>query len=493
MAKPLKAAQAKPKSTKGKITFSIDKFKDFPDWYDNALRLGDIVDVRYPLKGMMIWRPYGFKALKLMLSIIEGLLDKSGHEEVYFPMLIPESIFGKERDFLKGFSGEAFVVTKAGTENLTENLYIRPTSETVIYESVKPWIRSATDLPLKLYQTVNIFRHETKQTRPLLRIREIVKFKEAHTFHTTAEDADRQIKEGVEIYERFFDKLLIPYIVVKTPSWDTFAGALYNYDIVSVMPDGKAIELGSVINLGDKFAKAFDIKYLKADGTHAYVHQTCYGISERELGALIAIHGDNNGLILPPHVAPIQVVIVLIAHSEQRDEILKKGKEIEKSLTKAGFRVAIDDRNESIGERFYELEAKGIPMRIELGPKEVKSGKAIIFRRDTREKFEVDSSELVPNLMQLVDKINETMMDKARRNVFDRILHFETVSQLKEKYKERLGMVGLPWCGDEECGRKLEGEIGIPTIGYVSDKKLKPTCASCSKGSVAEMFFGRTY
>lgn len=485
--------QPNQEKSKGKVTFSIDKSKDFPDWYDRALSLGDIVDVRYPVKGMMIWRPYGFKALKLMLGIMEKLLDDTGHEEAYFPMLIPESIFGKEKDFLKGFRGEAFVVTKAGDSELSERLYIRPTSETVIYESIKPWIRSAADLPLKLYQTVNIFRYETKQTRPLLRLREIVKFKEAHTFHATEESADEQVSEGVEIYEKFFDALLIPYKVLKTPSWDTFAGALYNYDLVSVMPDGKAIELGSVINLGDKFAKAYGITYMASDGASKYVFQTCYGISERSLGVVIAVHGDNNGVAMPPIIAPIQVIIVLIAPKEGSAAVTKKGEDIKMALTKAGLRAAIDARNKSIGDRFYELEAMGIPMRIEIGPKEVELRKAIIFRRDTREKFEVNEEYVVDNIVRLGAKINETMYARARCKFEEQIMHFNTAKEVKEKYKERIGIVGLPWCGDEKCGRKLEGGIGIPTIGFDVKAKPKAKCAECGKASSTELFFGRTY
>ncbi|MDE1869829.1 MAG: proline--tRNA ligase [Candidatus Micrarchaeota archaeon] len=481
----------KKQSENSKVTFNIDKVKDFPDWYDKALSVGEIVDTRYPLKGMIIWRPYGFKSLKLMLNIIENLLDLHGHEETYFPMLIPASIFGKERDFLKGFSGEAFVVTKAGTEKLGEELYIRPTSETVIYDSVKLWIRSTSDLPLKIYQTVNTFRHETKTTRPLLRVREIVKFKEAHTFHPTASDAEEQIKEGIKIYREFFDTLLVPYKVLRTPSWDTFAGAMYNYDFMSVMPDGKAIELGSVINLGDKFAKAFDIKYLKADGSNDYVHQTCYGISERELGALISIHGDNNGLILPPSVAPVQVVIVPILKDSAK-EVNARAKQIEKELVQLGLRVKIDSRDKTMGEKFYELEAKGIPLRIEIGPKEIKEGKMVVFRRDTREKINLGDADF-HKITKLMADIGKNLRQRALDYLDERVLHFSNVKELQEKYTERIGMVGLPWCGDEKCGRSLEEKIGIPTIGYDTETKIHQVCASCGKSATTEMFFGKTY
>jgi prolyl-tRNA synthetase len=481
-------------SSSAKVTFSIDKTKNFPDWYDRALNIGDMVDARYPVKGMYIWRPYGFKALRRMMGIMHEIMERTGHEEVYFPMLIPASIFGKERDFLKGFKGEAFVVTRAGTETLGEELFVRPTSETGMYESIKPWVRSISDLPLKIYQVVNIFRHETKQTRPMLRLREVVQFKEAHTFHATAEEADAQVQEGVAAYKEFFDRLLLPYLVVETPSWDTFAGAVYNMDLMSVMPDGKAIELGSVINLGDKFARAFGITYQANDNKQAYVHQTCYGISERELGVMLAIHGDNNGLIIPPEIAPIQVVVIPIFH-KGKEETMKKGAEkVKQILVEQGFRTAMDIRDRGVGDKYYEWEARGVPVRIELGPKELESGKLILFRRDTRKKETVDAAKAPKRINELLVDITDTLRARAQEYFKGRVFHFKSVSDLKKNYKEREGMIGLPWCGDEKCGRKLEEDIGIPTVGFVHDKHLSEPCASCGKTKdMVEMFFGRTY
>ncbi len=481
-------------SASKKITFGVDKVKEFPEWYDRAIEVGDIVDARYSVKGMYIWRPYGFRALRSMMEIMQEIMDRTGHDEVYFPMLIPESIFGKERDFLKGFKGEAFVVTKAGNDDLTESLYIRPTSETGIYENVRPWIRSVSDLPLRLYQIVNIFRYETKQTRPLLRLREVVKFKEAHTFHATAEDADAQIQVGVDAYKEFFDKLLIPNVVVKTPSWDIFAGAVYNMDLMSVMPDGKAIELASVINLGTKFAKVYNLTYQSNDNKQEYVHQTCYGISERGLGVLLAIHGDNRGLIMPPVIAPIHVVVIPIFKKGKEEEITLRAIEAKKMIEKRGFRVTLDTRDRGVGDKFYEWEAKGIPVRVEIGPKEIENGELVLFRRDTLKKETVKNADAQARITALMDEITETLRTRAQEYFKGRVIHFDTAEEVKKKYTERLGLVGLPWCGDEKCGRKLEEVIGIPTIGFVPEKHLNKECASCGKtDNVVEMFFGRTY
>lgn len=477
-----------------KITFSKDRVKEFPEWYDRALEVGDMIDARYPVKGMYIWRPYGFKALKAMMAIMQEIMDRTGHEEVYFPMLIPKSVFSKERDFLKGFSGEAFVVTKAGTSDLTEELYIRPTSETGMYESIRPWIRSISDLPLRIYQIVNIFRYETKQTRPMLRLREVVKFKEAHTFHATAEEADEQIKIGVAAYKEFFDRLLLPYIAVRTPSWDTFAGAIYNIDIMSVMPDGKAIELGSVINLGTKFAKAYELTYQTNENTRDYVYQTCYGISERELGVVLAVHGDNKGLIIPPVIAPIHIVIIPILKKGSENIVIDKAGQVKSMLENRGFRVIIDASDKGAGDKFYDWEAKGVPVRIEIGPKDIENDELVLFRRDTLNKEKQKISATPDRVIALMGEITEIMKSRAKDYFDERVLHFKTIDEVKEKYTERIGLVGLPWCGDESCGRKIEERIDIPTIGYLPDKHLDLECASCGKKEkVVEMFFGRTY
>ncbi|MGI0133515.1 MAG: aminoacyl--tRNA ligase-related protein, partial [Candidatus Micrarchaeaceae archaeon] len=376
---------------------------------------------------------------------------------------------------------------------LTERLYIRPTSETGMYDTVKLWIKSEADLPLKLYQTVNVFRHETKQTRPLMRVREIVKFKEAHTFHATKDDAAKQVDEAINVYKQFFDTMLLPYKVLRTPSWDTFPGAEYNYDFMSVIPDGKGIELASVINLGNKFSVAFGIQYQNSENAYSYVYQTCYGISERSLGTIMAIHGDNNGLVLPPVVAPIQAIIVPIYYAGKEEPVNKACIEIKERFEKHGIRTSIDTRQNTAGEKFYEWEAKGVPIRIEVGPKDVENKSAVMVRRDTREKKPVKATDIADEVKSTLEDISANMKERADAYLKERILHFNTIGEVKSEYKERLGLVGLPWCGDEKCGRSIEEKIGIPTIGYDEHKGAKDKCASCGNAGKTEMFFGRTY
>ena len=486
----------KEPSEKGttKVTFDIDKSGDFPEWYEEIVKVAGIVDNRYPVKGMIVWKPYGYKALKLMLRIMETLLDKYGHQEAYFPMLIPESIFKKESDFLEGFGGDSYIVTQVGNTKLTEKLYIRPTSETVMYEMFKLWIRSKSDLPLKLYQTVNIFRYETKQSKAILRVREIVKFKEAHTCHATMEGADRQIEEGIQIYREFFDSLLIPYIVLRTPKWDTFAGAEYNYDLLTVMPDGKAIELGSIINLGNKYAEVFDIKYEKEDGSYEHVYQTCYGISERALAVAFSIHGDTRGAIFPPCIAPVQVVIVPIIFKGKEASTLEKCVDVKKRLEERGFRVKIDDSARGPGDKFYHWETKGVPIRVEIGPRDLEKNRVVVARRDTFKKTRVEDEKMVEVIGKTNEMIDEELRCRAEKYLAARIVYFKGLDDFKKDYSERVGIIALPWCGDDACGVELEKAVDIPALGYVPDEPIDEKCPMCgSTDNVRWLYFGRTY
>lgn len=479
--------------TPTKITMNINKLENFIEWYEEVLKVAEIIDNRYPVKGMIVWKPYGYKALKLMLRIMEDILDKYNHEEANFPMLIPESIFKKESDFLEGFRGESYVVTQAGNTELTEKMYLRPTSETVMYEMFKLWIRSKSDLPLKLYQTVNIFRYETKMTKAILRVREIIKFKEAHTCHLTMEDADKQIVEGIQIYKEFFDSMLLPYIILRTPKWDTFAGAEYNYDFISVMPDGKGVELGSVINLGNRFAKAFDIKYQKDDDSYEYVYQTCYGVSERALAVAFSIHGDDKGAIFPSSIAPIQIIIIPIIFKGKENIIIEKCNEIKKILEENGFRVKIDDRDKNPGDKYYYWEAKGVPLRIEIGPRDIKKKQVMIVRRDTFQKISKDEGSLIKSITEIFKQINENLKERANKYLFERVFYFKNIEEFRDN-KTKNGIVTLPWCGNKDCGIELENLIDMPSLGYIPNEYIKENCLICGKKEdVRWLYFGRTY
>ena len=471
----------------------INKVANFSEWYDNVVEAADIIDKRYPVKGMLVWKPYGFKALKLTMRILEDLLDEYGHEEAYFPMLVPEEVFGLEKDFLEGFSGETFVVERTISRNLQRKFLLRPTSETVMYYMFRYWIKSYRDLPLKLYQTVNVFRYETEHTRPILRVREIIRFNESHTAHATPEDAERQIKEAIEVYSKFFDALDLAYIILRTPKWDTFAGAEYNYDFFTLMPDRRAIELGSVINLGQKFAKAFEIAFQKEDGTHEYAYQTCYGVSERVVGVLMSVHGDDRGIIFPPNVAPIQIIIIPIVYKGTEDIVLKKVERVFKQLKDKKFRVKVDYSEKSPGEKFYYWEMKGVPIRIEIGPRDVEKGVVILVRRDTLEKITVKDEEIEDKIRELFREIKRELSSRSEKWLNENIFSAEKLEDAVKIYNEKKGIVKVPWCGDDECGQKIEEETGLEALGFDPEEKIDGICSLCGRPAKHYMYLGKKY
>jgi prolyl-tRNA synthetase len=474
-------------------SIGISKYENFSDWYHEVIREADIADIRYPVKGMIVWRPYGLKALRLTQKILVELLEKTGHEEAYFPALIPETIFSREKDFLAGFSGESFVVEGTGTKRFNERLYLRPTSETVMYYMWSMWIKGRKDLPLKMYQVVNVFRYETKMTHPLLRVREIMGFIEAHTAHATREEADQQIAEGIKIYKNFFDRLQLSYFIVKTPPWDTFAGAEYNYDFITVMPDGKGLELGSVINLGQKFAKAFDIKFMDTDGSVKYIYQTCYGVSERVLGAIIGVHGDEKGLFFPPEVAPIQVVIVPIARREESD-IVEYAEKVEKILEEKGIRAFLDkDPEHTPGWKYYYWEMKGVPTRLEIGRRELEAGTVTIARRDGAPKITVKVDALLEALVATWNNINSALRARA-------LDHLKRLTLFADKCEpvEFKGLIIAPWDGSREEAELLEKNFGKSVLGEIAESPIplpQPSQYTTCSGKKAEKYalLGTTY
>lgn len=441
----------------------LNKFENFMEWFHTVLKEADVIDVRYPVKGMYVWKPYGLKALRHIQRILVELLEETGHEEAYFPSMIPESIFSLEKDFLEGFGGETFVVEGTVTKKFEERLFVRPTSETVMYYMWNMWIKGRKHLPLKMYQVVNVFRYETKMTHPILRVREIMSFIEAHTAHASMEEAENQITEALSIYKKFFDALLLPYFIVKTPPWDTFAGAEYNYDFITVMPDGKGLELGSVINLGQRFAKAFNIQYTDTDGSTKYVYQTCYGVSERVLGAVIGIHGDEIGLFFPPRVAPIQVVIVPVMKRDEQD-VLSYANKVAELLKSSGIRVKVDDDLEhSPGWKYHYWEMKGVPTRIEVGRRELDTHTATIARRDGGVKQTVPLDQLITALRGVWEEINDYLRKRALeqfRNLTKPIWEIEDSSSFR-------GLLIVPWDGSKECAEKIEAEVGKNLLGEI--------------------------
>ena len=470
-----------------------EKEIDFSRWFDELLFKAEILDDRYPVKGMYVWLPYGYSIMENIMNIMERLMRETGHKRVYFPSIVPESVLSREFNFIKGFQNTIYWITRVGLTDLNERLALRPTSEAIMYEILSRWIKSYADLPLRIYQVVPVYRYETKATRPMLRVREIAFFKEGHTFHATFEEAEEQIKLGVEIYKRFYDELLIPYIVVKTPPWDTFPGAHYNYDLITVMPDGKALELGSVINFGDLFAKTYNLQYVDRDGSKKYVNTTSFGISERSFAAVIGILGDNKGLRLPPKISPIKVVIVPIPAKEHEREIEEYAREVYRVVS-SSFSSVLDDReDEKPGYKFYKWEIKGIPVRVEVGEKELKDRTVTLFRRDTGDRVMVRFEEVNARIEELLRDIEENLRREALEYFRSKIAYTEDKKAIKELLEKKI--VSFPWCGKKECALDVEEAAGYSLLGY-EENKLEgenKKCISCGEKAVHLAWVGRSY
>ncbi len=461
--------------------------QNFSEWFHEVIQQAEIMDIRYPVKGLYVWRPFGFKLRQLVYSKLRELLDRD-HEEVYFPTLIPETELGKEGEHIKGFEDEVFWVTHGGLEPLDVKLALRPTSETAMYPIFKLWIRSHADLPLKVYQIVNTFRYETKHTRPLIRLREITSFKEAHTAHRNYEEAEQQVREAVKLYKEFYDFLAIPYLVFRRPDWDKFPGADYTIAFDTIMPDGRTLQIGTVHHLADNFAKTFDIKYETPNGDHAYVHQTCYGISERCIAALISVHGDDLGLVLPFEVAPIQIVVIPILYKGKEENVIELSKNLFEKLKGFGYRVVLDDSDERPGAKYYKWELKGVPIRFEVGPKEAESGKVVVSFRDEKRKFEMSFEEVTKEKIEEWAKdMKERLKNKAFENAKSKIKFFDSLEELAD-WIDRRGVGLIYLCNSTECGEEVEEKSKGSVLGrleeipeWLGEFEPKGVCIVCGE------------
>ncbi|MCX6667154.1 MAG: proline--tRNA ligase [Euryarchaeota archaeon] len=465
------------------------KTDDFNEWYNEIVELADLCDKRYPIKGMNVWRPYGWKLMSHVDQLIREEMEKTAHQEVYFPLLIPESLFKKEEEHIEGFGSEVYWVTHAGTNELEERWLLRPTSETAMYPIFSLWIRSHADLPLKVFQIVNTFRYETKQTRAFIRVREI-HFFEAHTCHADFEDAERQMAEDKVIVDRFFKKLCLPYILNKRPDWDKFAGAFYTISMDVLMPSGRTLQLGSIHQYKDNFSKPYEISYETEDGKHNYCHQTTYGMSERILGALVGIHGDNKGLVIPPMVAPIQVVIIPIVFKGKEKTVMDACDTLCKKLKDKNIKVHVDKRDITPGNKYYDWELKGVPLRVEIGPRDVEKKEIVLVRRDTEQKRSVPQDTAVKTIEDEFDAISKKLYNNAKKLLDENMHRVHTVEEAKDKK----GIVELPWCRKKECALEIENVLEGNTLGEPIDNvECKYPCPVCGKPAETWMRFAKTY
>ncbi len=461
--------------------------KDFPQWYTDVVIKTGLVDYG-PVKGTMVIRPYGYAIWENIQKELDARFKATGHKNAYFPLLIPMSFFTKEAEHVEGFAPEVAVVTHAGGEELAEPLAIRPTSETIFGSMYSKWIQSYRDLPVLINQWANVMRWE-KTTRPFLRTSEFL-WQEGHTAHATEEEAVEETMKMLGVYKEFAENCLaIPVITGKKTEKEKFAGAVATYGMEAMMKDGKSLQAGTSHYLGQNFAKAFDIKYLDKDGVQKLVYTSSWGVSTRLIGALIMAHGDERGLMLPPVVAPYQAVIVPIA--AKKAGVLEKCREVKEQLEKAGVRVILDEADNSPGWKFNEWEMKGVPLRIELGPRDIEAGNVMIFRRDTLEKSEYKLDGVVMTVQELLNIIQKDMLEAARVRRDDRIIYADDMAGILDGV-EKGNFVKAGWCGCRECEDKIKAETAATARVY-AEGETSEKCAVCGKKAEHTVVFARAY
>ncbi len=463
---------------------------DFAQWYTDVVKKADLVDYS-SVKGCMIIRPYGYAIWENIQKILDTEFKRTGHENVYMPMFIPESLLQKEKDQVEGFAPEVAWVTHGGSNELEERLCVRPTSETLFCEHYAKIIQSHRDLPKLYNQWCSVVRWE-KTTRPFLRTREFL-WQEGHTVHATAEEAIEETERMLNVYADTCEKALCMPVIrgVKTES-DKFAGAVSTYCIEALMHDGKALQAATSHYFGDGFARAFDMTYTDKENKLQYVHQTSWGSTTRLIGAIIMSHGDNNGLVLPPAVAPIQVVILPIA--QHKEGVLDKAYELKDRLSNA-FRVKVDDSSNSAGWKFAEYEMKGVPLRLEIGPKDIENNQCVLVRRDNREKIFVSLDNLEQGIQEALDAYAQAIYDKALENVKKRTYtctDLDEISKMLEANGD--GFVKAMWCGEEECEDKVKELTGVGSrcIPF-NQEEISDKCICCGKPAKHLVYWGKAY
>lgn len=463
---------------------------DFAQWYTDIVKKADLIDYS-SVKGCMIIRPYGYAIWENIQKLLDAKFKETGHENVYMPMFIPESLLNKEKDHVQGFAPEVAWVTHGGSEKLTERLCVRPTSETLFCEHYANIVHSHRDLPKLYNQWCSVVRWE-KTTRPFLRSREFL-WQEGHTVHATAEEAIAETEQMLNIYADFCEKdLNMPVVKGRKTDSDKFAGAEATYAIEALMHDGKALQAGTSHYFGDGFAKAFNIQYASKENKLEYVYETSWGVSTRLIGGIIMSHGDDNGLVLPPAIAPIQVVILPIA--QYKEGVLEKANELKARLAKQ-FRVKLDDSDNSAGWKFAEYEMKGVPLRLEIGPKDIENNQCVLVRRDNREKTFVSLDKLEETVEQLLKAFGENLYKIAYENREKRTYDCTTIDEINQKLAENGdGFVRAMWCGDEECEDKVKELTGVGSRCIPFEQKnLSDKCVCCGKPAKQMIYWGKAY
>jgi prolyl-tRNA synthetase len=476
------------------LGITVKKSFDFSDWYTQCVLKSGIADYS-PSKGFIVLRPYGYAIWEIIKEILDNELKRTGHKNGFLPVLIPESLLTKEKDHFDGFMPEVFWVTRSGDCDLGEKLAVRPTSETLAYSMFSKWISSYRDLPLKLNFWNSALRAEIKSTKPLIRNSEFL-WQEGHTAHTDENDADKEVKMILDVYKYLIEEYLaIPTISGLKSDKEKFVGAKYTTSLESLMADGKVLQMATSHNLGQNFSKPFEIKFLDKDTNEQFVWQTSWGISWRVIGALIMVHGDDKGLILPPKISPTQVIIVPIYKDKSKEVVKQKAYELEKKLKDFNIRAFTDDRDEyTSGWKFNDWEMKGVPLRANIGLRDIEDNQVELIRRDTKERFYVKEKEFVNQTLSILQKIQSNLLDSAKKHLQTNTRTAASLVELLSVLDATGGFVACSWCGKRECEdlvkEKTTADIRILPF---NPKNNVSTCIACGNQDTIEVYFGRAY
>ena len=473
-----------------KVERITDMEVDFAQWYTDVCTKAELIAYS-GVKGVFIYRPYGYAIWENIQAVLDRMFKEKGHENVYMPLLIPESLLQKEKDHVEGFAPECAWVTMGGGEKLEERLCVRPTSETLFCDHFQHVVHSWRDLPKLYNQWCSVVRWE-KTTRPFLRTREFL-WQEGHTLHATAEEAQKETLQQLDAYTELFEKYLcIPVIKGQKTDKEKFAGAEATYTCEAMMHDGKALQSATSHYFGDGFARAFGIQFSDRENKLSYPFQTSWGLSTRSLGAIIMCHGDDNGLVLPPAVAPVQIVIVPVA--QHKEGVLEKAAELRDRLEKAGWRVLVEDSDNSLGWKCAEHEMRGVPLRLEIGPRDIADDQCVLVRRDDLVKRVTPLGELETTVREQLDLFAKAIYDKARKNLESRIIPCTTIEEMKQALTPRANFVKAMWCGDEKCEIAIKEQTGMPSRCIPFEQEhISDVCPVCGRPAKHMVLFGIAY
>jgi len=475
------------------IGITVSKSENFSEWYTQVVIKAELADYA-PVKGLIVLRPDGYSIWESIKESLDKKLKETGHRNGFLPVLIPESLLAKEKEHFEGFNPEVFWVTHSGNSEIGDRLALRPTSETLAYSLFSKWIRSWRDLPLKINFWNSALRAEIKGTKPFLRTSEFL-WQEGHTVHATKDEAEKEVADILELYKKTIEEeLAVPVVTGKKSEKDKFVGAVYTNTLESLMPDGKALQMGTSHFLGQNFSKPFDVKYLDENNSETFAWQTSWGVSWRLIGGMIMTHGDDKGLVLPPKVAPIQVVIIPIYHSkEDKENVLQKACQIKDSLSNNDIRVHLDDREQlTPGFKFNDWEMKGIPIRIEIGPKDIAKNQIVLARRHNQTKISLDIDGLTEKTLSELKNIQKEMFDAAKKILDERVVRVSEYQQFKKEL-ENGKMIDCSWCGNQTCEDKIKEETGADIRVIPSDNTKAETCIYCKNSGTANVLFARGY